>query len=92
LALLTKKELLFYAGKGRYALAAFDINNLEFRQAVVSAGESEKSPAIIAVPEGAIQYAGLHPIVSMLRRPGREAIKQTVHSKMRGFTSSGKAH
>jgi fructose-bisphosphate aldolase, class II len=40
---------------------------LEILQAIVSAGEAEKSPAIIAVSEGAIQYAGLPFIISMVR-------------------------
>ena len=64
--LYTNKDLLNLAQKGRYAVGAFNINNLEILQAIVSAGESEKSPAIIAVSEGAIQYAGLPHIVSMV--------------------------
>jgi len=63
----TNKELLTLAKKGNYAVGAFNINNLEILQAVVSAGEAEKSPAIIAVSEGAIQYAGFPFIVSMVR-------------------------
>jgi fructose-bisphosphate aldolase class II len=57
--LATNKELLTLARKGGYAVGAFNINNLEILQAVVSAGEAERSPAIIAVSEGAIQYAGM---------------------------------
>ncbi len=53
--------------KGGYAVGAFNINNLEILQAIVSAGEAEKSPPIIAVSEGAIQYAGLPFIISMVR-------------------------
>jgi len=67
MSLQTNKELLNLAKKGGYAVGAFNINNLEILQAVVSAGEAEKSPAIIAVSEGAIQYAGLAYIVSMVR-------------------------
>jgi len=63
--LFTNKELLNLAKKGGYAIGAFNINNLEILQAIVSAAESEKSPAIIAVSEGAIQYAGLGHIISM---------------------------
>jgi fructose-bisphosphate aldolase class II len=67
MALYTNKELLHLAKKGGYAVGAFNINNLEILQAVVSAGELEKSPVIIAVSEGAIQYAGLSYITSMVR-------------------------
>ncbi len=65
--LRTNQELLALAKRGGYAVGAFNINNLEILQAIVSAGEAEKSPAIIAVSEGAIQYAGLAYIVSMAR-------------------------
>jgi fructose-bisphosphate aldolase class II len=65
--LQTNQELLTLAKKRGYAVGAFNINNLEILQAIVSAGEAEKSPAIIAVSEGAIQYAGLPYIVSMVR-------------------------
>jgi fructose-bisphosphate aldolase class II len=65
--LFTNRELLHLAKKGGYAVGAFNINNLEILQAIVSAGEAEKSPAIIAVSEGAIQYAGMAYIVSMVR-------------------------
>lgn len=67
MALSTNKKLLNLAQKGGYAVGAFNMNNLEILQAIVSAGEVERSPAIIAVSEGAIQYAGLPFIVSMAR-------------------------
>jgi fructose-bisphosphate aldolase class II len=67
MALKTNRELLARAKRGGYAVGAFNINNLEILQAIVSAGEAEKSPAIIAVSEGAIQYAGMPYIVSMVR-------------------------
>ena len=67
MALSTNKKLLNLAKKGGYAVGAFNMNNLEILQAIVSAGEAERSPAIIAVSEGAIQYAGLPFIVSMAR-------------------------
>ena len=71
--LRTNKDLLNLAKKGGYAVGAFNINNLEILQAIVSAGEAEKSPAIIAVSEGAIQYAGLPFIVSMARTASDQA-------------------
>jgi fructose-bisphosphate aldolase class II len=65
--LTTNKELLTLARKGGYAVGAFNMNNLEILQAIVSAGEAERSPAIIAVSEGAIQYAGMPYLISMVR-------------------------
>jgi fructose-bisphosphate aldolase class II len=65
--LSTNRELLSAAKRGGYAVGAFNMNNLEILQAIVFAGETEKSPAIIAVSEGAIKYAGMPYIVSMVR-------------------------
>ena len=65
--LTSNKELLIQARKGGYAVGAFNMNNLEILQAIVSAGEAEKSPVILAVSEGAIKYAGMPYIVSMVR-------------------------
>jgi len=65
--LTTNKELLTQARKGGYAVGAFNINNLEILQAIVSAGEAERSPAIVAVSEGAIQYAGMPYLISMVQ-------------------------
>lgn len=70
--LKTNKELLTNARKGGYAVGAFNINNLEILQAIVLAAEAEKSPAIIAVSEGAIQYAGLDYIVSMVQTASKK--------------------
>ena len=65
--LTTNKELLTLARKGGYAVGAFNINNLEILQAILSAAEGERSPAIIAVSEGAIQYAGMPYLISMVQ-------------------------
>lgn len=68
----TNRELLTHAKQEGYAIGAFNINNMEILQAIISAAEAEKSPVIIAVSEGAIQYAGLRYIVSMVRTASEE--------------------
>ncbi len=55
----TLKSVLKKAQKGKYAVGAFNVNNLEFVQAVVRAGNKLKSPLIISTSEGAIRYAGI---------------------------------
>jgi len=78
--LTTNKELLTRARKGGYAVGAFNINNLEILQAIVSAGEAERSPAIIAVSEGAIQYAGMPYLISMVQTAaGQTSISIALH-------------
>lgn len=52
------KEILDDANKKYYGVGAFNINNLEFLQAIVKAAEEENSPVIIETSEGAIKYAG----------------------------------
>jgi len=80
MALRTNRELLNQAKKGGYAVGAFNINNLEILQAILSAGEAEKSPVIIAVSEGAIQYAGMAYIVSMVQTAsGQTFIPLSLH-------------
>lgn len=57
--LVTLKDVLSKARRGRYAVGAFNVNNLEAIQAVIEAAEAEKSPVIISTSEGALDYAGL---------------------------------
>jgi fructose-bisphosphate aldolase class II len=65
--LVTNKTLLDAAREGGYAVGAFNINNMEFVQAITTAAEEFESPAILAVSEGAIKYAGFENIVSLVR-------------------------
>ena len=70
--LVTNKELLDRAREGGYAVGAFNINNMEFVQAITRAAEELSSPVILAVSEGAIKYAGFEMIVSMVRVAAEE--------------------
>jgi fructose-bisphosphate aldolase class II len=70
--LVTNKELLSAARTGKYAVGAFNVNNMEFVQAISGAAEESVSPAIIAVSEGAIKYAGFSTIVQMVRLAAEE--------------------
>lgn len=56
--IVTNKQIQQKAEKGRYAVGAFNIYDMESIQSVVKAAELERSPAIIATTEGAIEYAG----------------------------------
>ena len=57
--LVTTKEILDQAQNAGYAVGAFNVSNMEQVQAVVAAAESENMPAIIQTSEGALKYAGL---------------------------------
>lgn len=56
--LVSMKEMLIKAKEGGYAVGQFNLNNLEFTQAILQAAEEEKSPVILGVSEGAARYMG----------------------------------
>ena len=51
------KELFANALKGKYALGAFNVNNMELLQAIVDACEEEKAPVMLQISKGARGYA-----------------------------------
>ena len=53
------RDLFAKALKGKYALGAFNVNNMELIQAIVEACEEEKAPLMLQISKGARQYA--HP-------------------------------
>jgi len=57
--LVTSKNLLERAVQDRYAIGAFNANNMEQVQAIVEAAQEERAPVILQVSQGAIRYAGL---------------------------------
>lgn len=65
--LATLTDVLKKARKGRYAVGAFNVNNLEAIQAVIEAAEAEKSPVILSTSEGAIHYAGMEELGLLAR-------------------------
>ncbi|WP_077215087.1 class II fructose-bisphosphate aldolase [Bacillus dakarensis] len=56
--LVSMKEMLIKAKEEGYAVGQFNLNNLEFTQAILQAAEAEKSPVILGVSEGAGRYMG----------------------------------
>ncbi|TET09165.1 MAG: class II fructose-1,6-bisphosphate aldolase [Candidatus Atribacteria bacterium] len=67
MSFVTTKEMLKEAQKGRYAVGAFNANNMEIIQAIVETAEEEKAPVILQASQGAIKYAGLESIVAMVK-------------------------
>ncbi|RXG62545.1 class II fructose-1,6-bisphosphate aldolase [Candidatus Atribacteria bacterium 1244-E10-H5-B2] len=67
MSFVTTKEMLKEAQKGRYAVGAFNANNMEIIQAIVETAEEEKAPVILQASQGAIKYAGLDSIVAMVK-------------------------
>lgn len=55
--LVTSKELFKQAYEKGYAIGAFNVNNMEIIQGIVSAAKDEQSPIILQVSAGARKYA-----------------------------------
>lgn len=55
--LVTSKELFKQAYAKGYAIGAFNVNNMEIIQGIVSAAKEEQSPIILQVSAGARKYA-----------------------------------
>jgi len=77
--LVAAKSLLVKARAKRYAVPAFNINNLEILKSVMTAAVELKSPVIIQTSEGAIQYAGLDYLLVMVRVAAQAKIPIALH-------------
>lgn len=67
LGLVNTKELFKKAMEGKYAIPAFNFNNLEQLQAIVSACVETNSPVILQVSGGARKYADADLLRNMAR-------------------------
>lgn len=56
--LVPMTDMLNKALEGKYAVGQYNINNLEWTQAILAAAEEEKSPVILGVSEGAARHMG----------------------------------
>jgi fructose-bisphosphate aldolase, class II len=66
MGLVSIKEMLNKALKEGYAVGQFNINNLEWTQAILAAAEQEKSPVILGVSEGAARHMGGFKVVTAM--------------------------
>lgn len=55
--LVSTKEMFQKAYEGKYAIGAFNVNNMEIIQGIVEAAKELKSPVILQVSAGARKYA-----------------------------------
>ncbi len=73
MALVTTKEMFKKAYEGKYAIGAFNINNMEIIQAVVDACKAHNSAVILQVSSSAMKYAR----PTYLRKMVEAAIEET---------------
>ncbi|MBI5369841.1 class II fructose-1,6-bisphosphate aldolase [Candidatus Uhrbacteria bacterium] len=83
--LTSLSSILTKAQRGRYAVGAFNINNLETLQAVMDAAQAERSPVIVQTSEGAIDYAGMDELAALVhlaaKRTSRPVVFHLDHGK-----------
>ncbi|WP_404455908.1 class II fructose-1,6-bisphosphate aldolase [Virgibacillus necropolis] len=66
--LVSMKEMLETGKENSYAVGQFNVNNMEYAQAILQAAEEEKSPVILGVSEGAARYmGGFKVVVAMVK-------------------------
>ena len=57
MALVNTKQMLLDAQKNHYAIGAFNVENMEMMQAVITAAELEKLPVILQTTPSTLKYA-----------------------------------
>jgi len=100
MALVTTKEMFKKAYEGKYAIGAFNINNMEIIQGVIRGAKAKNSAVILQCSTGAIKYAGAKYLKAMVdaaiaetgvdvalhldHGPSFESVKEVIDA---GFTS-----
>ncbi|WP_027063060.1 class II fructose-bisphosphate aldolase [Mesoplasma seiffertii] len=67
------KEELLKAKAGKYAIPAFNFDNLEMAKGIIAAAEAENFPVILMVTESAAKYIGLEYVYAI----GKIAVEQS---------------
>lgn len=73
MALVSMNAFLPRAKKEGFAVGQFNVNNLEYFQAITEAAKEERSPLIFGASEGAIRYIGLENVVALAEVAAKQA-------------------
>ncbi len=74
--LVTTKEMFEKSMKEKFAIGAFNVNNMEIIQGIVDAAAEQKSPVILQASSSAIKYAR----INYLMKNGRSSHGRTSRS------------
>ncbi|WP_299090565.1 class II fructose-1,6-bisphosphate aldolase [uncultured Metabacillus sp.] len=58
MSLVSMKEMLLKAKEGSYAVGQFNLNSLQWAQAILQAAEEEQAPLIVAASDRLVDYLG----------------------------------
>ena len=67
MSLVTTKEMFKKSMNEKFAIGAFNINNMEFVQAILDAAAEESSPVILQTSSSAIKYARIPYLINMIK-------------------------
>ncbi|BCJ87644.1 class II fructose-1,6-bisphosphate aldolase [Effusibacillus dendaii] len=73
MAFASFKQVLTDGLKNGYAVGQFNVNNLEFLQAIMETAEEERSPVILGISEGAMKYMNIEYTVAMAKAAAEKA-------------------
>lgn len=76
--LVSMTNFLNKARNNKYAVGQFNINNLEWTQAVLEAAQMKNAPVILGVSEGAAKYMGGFEVVSAMTKALIDTMNITV--------------
>ncbi|MBI9104589.1 MAG: class II fructose-bisphosphate aldolase [Spirochaetales bacterium] len=67
MSIVTNKQLLDHAKAGKYAVAAFNTNNLEYIQAIIEAAKELNAPVIVEAAQSEIDYMDGYAFTAIVR-------------------------
>ena len=70
---LVRTDELFKKAYGKYAIGAFNVNNMEILQGVIDAAKEERSPVILQISKGARNYAKLVYLMKLIEAATEDA-------------------
>ena len=73
MALVNTKEMLLDAQKNHYAIGAFNVENMEMMQAVITAAELEKLPVILQTTPSTLKYSDTAVFAAMAEAMAKKA-------------------
>ncbi|MFC7392756.1 class II fructose-1,6-bisphosphate aldolase [Scopulibacillus cellulosilyticus] len=73
MTLVSMKDMLIKAKEDRYAVGQFNINSLQWAQAILQAAEEERAPVIVAASDRLVDYlGGFKTIAAMIKNLVKE--------------------
>jgi len=80
MSLVNTKEILLKAQEGNYAVAAFNVENMEMVQAVIAAAEEMDAPVILQTTPSTIKYADIDMFRAMVNAAaGKSKVPVAIH-------------